>query len=163
MARFSIFAFHQGHEQTIWGVIGMTKQGVVLTASADKSIKHWQLDSKYQNAENICKYVGHSDCVRAIALNNKNNQEFFSCSNDGFVLYWRLGQSTPIKKIRVTDSFLYSINMLTLLNETENSKDCYFITSGEDRSLRIHSVSNTSESTIQTIALPCQTLWYATC
>ena len=53
--------------------------------------------------------------------------------------------------------------MLTVLNDTSNAKECYFITSGEDRSLRIHCVSNSSESIIQTIALPCQTLWYAIC
>jgi phospholipase A-2-activating protein len=53
--------------------------------------------------------------------------------------------------------------MLTLNNDSETSSDCYFITSGEDRSLRIHCVSSTSESTVQTIALPCQTLWYTIC
>ena len=144
-------------------MLGINKQGVVLTASADKTIKHWQLDSSNTKAENICKYIGHVDCVRGIALNSKNEQEFFTCSNDGYVLHWRLTQTSPLRKFRVTDSFLYSINMLVSLNDTTSSKDCYFITSGEDRSLRIHCASDSSESTVQTIALPCQTLWYTIC
>jgi phospholipase A-2-activating protein len=64
---------------------------------------------------------------------------------------------------RVTDSFLYSINMVH-----SSSNECLFITSGEDRTLRVHSSSKSSSDfdssgCIQSIALPCQTLWYTVC
>ena len=39
-------------------------------------------------------------------------------------------------------------------------KTCYFITSGEDRSLRVHSANESGAQTIQTLALPSQSLWY---
>ncbi len=46
-------------------------------------------------------------------------------------------------------------------NDDQDPNVCYFVTSGEDRTLRIHSVNNKSQSNIvQSIALPCQTLWY---
>lgn len=102
----------------------------------------------------MCKYVGHTDCVRALAQSRLNPENFLSCSNDGTVIQWKLLQSTPLRTIRVTDSFLYSINVLY---NTENDGSEYFATSGEDRTLRIHSLNNNVE---QSIALPSQSLWY---
>lgn len=136
-----------------------------MTGSADKTIKHWQLNSSNTNAENVCKYVGHTDCVRGIALSNTNDQEFFSCSNDGCVIQWRLTIANPLRTFKVTDSFLYSINMVHSAN---SNNECLFITSGEDRTLRVHSTSKSTSNSdssgcIQSIALPCQTLWYTTC
>ena len=135
-------------------MIGLDQEGCVLTGSADKSIKQWQLNGSLTKSELLSKYTGHSDCVRGLAV--RNNEEFFSCSNDGCVLQWRFRQSSPLKTFRVTDSFLYSVNILH-----SNNNECQFITSGEDRSLRIHSTSSKHESgCVQTIAIPCQTLWY---
>jgi phospholipase A-2-activating protein len=81
-------------------------------------------------------------------------------------MQWKYLMPNPFKIFRVTDSFLYSINMIHSSETTSN--DCLFITSGEDRTLRIHSTSkSTSDSDssgcIQSIALPCQTLWYTVC
>jgi len=140
-------------------VLGIEKQGVLLTGSADKTIKHWQLNSSKTEAECICKYTGHTDCVRGLSLSSFNDQEFFSCSNDGCVIQWRLGQTTPLRTIRITDSFLYSINMIY----TDDISAAYFTTSGEDRTLRIHCVSSNQADIRQSIALPAQSLWYAVC
>jgi phospholipase A-2-activating protein len=156
-----------GHALTVWCVLGVDKQGVMLTASADKTIRHWQLSADKRSADGLCKYVGHTDCVRGLALNTNNKQEFFSCSNDGGVLHWRLGQPAPLRTVHVTDSFLYSINMLNYeQNESlrNNIEECYFVTSGEDRSVRVHhSSSKTGIATVQTLSLPCQTVWSAVC
>lgn len=153
----------KGHEQTIWAVLGIEKQRVLLTGSADKTIKHWQLNPSNTNSELVCKYTGHTDCVRALALSNVNPSHFFSCSNDGSVIQWQLANPYALKVFQITTSFLYSINMV--YNSEVNSDECVFITSGEDRSLRIHSTAkgtskSDSSGCIQTLSLPCQTLWY---
>jgi phospholipase A-2-activating protein len=46
---------------------------------------------------------------------------------------------------------------------TDDASAAYFTTSGEDRTLRIHSVSNNQADIKQSIALPAQSLWYAVC
>ena len=153
-----------GHEFTVWCVLGVDKQGVILTASADKTIKHWQLSGNKREADDICIYTGHTDCVRGLTLNTNNKQEFFSCANDGYVIHWRLGMSTPLRKFRVCDSFLYSIHMLNYAQMPLNSEECYFTTSSEDRAVRVHhSSAKTGMSTVQTLSLPCQTVWNALC
>ena len=79
---------------------------------------------------------------------------FFSCSNDGTVIQWSINNPNPVKKYNITESFLYSIFFLN------NSK--IFGTSGEDRSLRLND-STKSDSFLQTIVLPCQSLWSCIC
>jgi len=148
---------------TVWSVVCIEKKSILLTGSADKTIKHWQLDSSNTSAELGCKYLGHTDCVRALTLNNLNSREFFSCSNDGSVIQWQLLNPNPLRVFQITNSFLYSVNMVY---SERNAPDEYvFITSGEDRTLRIHSTLKAnsgfdSSACIQSLALPCQTLWY---
>ncbi len=147
-------------------MLGVDKQGILLTASADKSIRHWQLNSNKTQAESILKYLGHTDCVRGLALNPNNKQVFFSCGNDGKVLQWNLGHMSPVRSFQVCDSFLYSINMLNIENNS-NPEECYFITSSEDRSVRVHHSTNSNHHhsihTVQTISVPCQTVWHVIC
>lgn len=154
----------KGHDMTVWSVVCIEKKRILLTGSADKTIKHWQLDSLNTSAELVCKYLGHTDCVRALTLKNLDSEEFFSCSNDGSVIEWQLFNSSALRVFQITNSFLYSINMVYY--EKKKPDEYLFITSGEDRTLRIHSTSKTSTQSdtsacIQSIALPCQTLWHA--
>lgn len=156
----------KSHEQTIWSVLGIEKQRVLLTGSADKTIKHWQLNQANTNCDLICTYKGHTDCVRGLALNHFNKNEFFSCSNDGCVIQWQISNPQPMRVFQVTNSFLYSINMV--YSDESAPGECLFITSGEDRTLRIHSTSkgsakSDSSGCVQSLALPCQTLWYTVC
>ena len=158
-----------GHEHTVWSVLAIKKDNVLLTAGADKLIKQWRLNESRSSAELVGKYVGHTDCVRSLALiKGRADQEFLSCSNDGTVLVWQLGRFGPLKQINVTDSFLYSVNMIDKSRcqgiEHADDKDvCLFMSSGEDRSLRINNLvfdgSRTISSCLQTIALPSQSLW----
>jgi len=156
----------RGHEQTIWSVVAIESQQALLTGSADKSIKHWKLNPSNSSSTLICKYTGHTDCVRGLALSNVNDQHFFSCSNDGSAIQWQLSNPNPLKVFKITNSFLYSINMLYSDNHDPN--ETLFITSGEDRTLRIHSSSKSqskadSSGCLQSLALPVQTLWYTVC
>lgn len=156
----------KGHEMTVWSVVSVERKRILLTGSADKTIKHWQLDSSYTSAELVCKYSGHTDCVRALTLKNLDGQEFFSCSNDGSVIEWQLLNSSPLRIFQITNSFLYSVNMVYC--EEKRPEEYIFITSGEDRTLRIHSTLKTrtqsdTSACIQSITLPCQTLWHAIC
>lgn len=139
--------------------MALEKRHILLTASADKTIKQFRIDPAKQSYEFAFKYAGHSDCVRGLCSNPHNDLEFFSCSNDGSVIHWRLESPTPLRQIQVTGSFLYSINTARLQGVDQN--DCYIITSGEDRSLRIHAVgAKRHGDLVQSIILPCQTLWY---
>lgn len=164
----------KGHDHTIWSILVIESQNVLLTGSADKFIKQWELNESRTDAKLVCKYTGHTDCVRGMALvKEKRGNEFLSCSNDGNVLLWRLGSAAPLKQINVTDSFLYSINMLDKtkcegVETTQGDNDtCLFISSGEDRSVRINNLvydgSRYISSCLQTIALPAQSIWYCLC
>lgn len=147
------------HLHTVWSVLAIEKRSILLTASADKTIKQFSIDSSRGSYEFQFKYTGHSDCVRGLCIHAHTDAEFFSCSNDGTVIEWRLESPTPLRRVQVTGSFLYAIN--TLRPEVDiNDDTCYVITSGEDRSLRIHEMGAKKAGVMQTIVLPCQTLWY---
>lgn len=138
--------------------MAIEKRGILLTASADKTIKQFRIDATNRNYDFQFKYAGHSDCVRGLCMSTQNDQEFFSCSNDGSVIQWRLESPMPLRQVLITGSFLYSINTLRH-NVDANTDVCHVITSGEDRSLRIHTFGKDTAQLAQCLVLPCQTLW----
>lgn len=140
--------------------MAIEKRQILLTGSADKTIKQFRIDPVNRTYDFQFKYAGHSDCVRGLCVNTRNDNEFFSCSNDGSVIQWRLDSPTPLRQIPVTGSFLYSINALRF-QEDDGKGSCHVITSGEDRSLRIHKIGPNSIDMLQCLVMPCQTLWYA--
>ena len=68
-----------GHEQAVWAVLCL-EDGRMLTASADKTIKRWN------GATCEHTYVGHSDCVRALAI--MPGLGFLSTGNDCSIRMW---------------------------------------------------------------------------
>jgi WD40 repeat protein len=146
-------ATFKGHQQAVWDVLALHDFKSLLTASADKSIIQWSLDTN----EPAFKYTGHTDCVRGLTRHQNNKNEFFSCANDGDVLQWRLMESKPLRKIQVSDSYIYSINGL-IQNDVNDDAFTFFITCGEDRSVRIHKIPNKdsepTNSCVQTLTLP---------
>ncbi len=139
----------------MWSVLPVPNANFCLTGSADKLIKQWNLDQPMQT------YQGHTDCVRGLALNPSNPNYFFSCSNDGTVIQWQFNSTSPLlRRFNITSSFLYSI--CVLIQPTKEQGECYFATCGEDRSLRINH-SAKGDSPIQTLVLPCQSLWNCMC
>ncbi|XP_041041784.1 phospholipase A-2-activating protein isoform X2 [Carcharodon carcharias] len=128
----------QGHTAAVWAVKILPEQGFMLTGSADKTIKMW----KAGRCEHT--FTGHNDCVRGLAI--LNELEFLSCSNDATIRRWQItGQCLHI--------YYGHTNYIYCLSVFPNGED--FVTTGEDRSLRIW---KDSECT-QTIRLPAQSIW----
>ena len=63
----------EGHTQAVWDVKFVQKY--LLSASADKSIKMWDLNGKL-----LVDFIGHTDVVRALGILPEIG--FVSCSND---------------------------------------------------------------------------------
>lgn len=128
----------QGHSAAVWAVVILPEQGLMLSGSADKTIKLW----KAGRCEKT--FTGHEDCVRGLAV--ISNLEFFSCSNDGSIRRW-LVTGECVHVYYGHTNFIYSIAVFP------NSED--FISTGEDRTLRIWRKGECS----QTIRLPAQSVW----
>lgn len=72
-----------GHEAAVWSVLPLEDgSGLVLTASADRTIKLWQADACLKT------FTGHSDVVRTLA--EVPGVGFLSGSNDGTARLWEL-------------------------------------------------------------------------
>ncbi|XP_067409268.1 phospholipase A-2-activating protein isoform X2 [Emydura macquarii macquarii] len=128
----------QGHTAAVWAVKILPEQGLMLTGSADKTIKLW----KAGRCERT--FTGHEDCVRGLAI--LNDTEFLSCANDASIRRWQItGECLQIYYGHT--NYIYSISVFP------HCKD--FITTGEDRSLRIWKQGECA----QTIRLPAQSLW----
>uniref|UniRef100_A0A8V0XQN2 Phospholipase A-2-activating protein n=1 Tax=Gallus gallus TaxID=9031 RepID=A0A8V0XQN2_CHICK len=128
----------QGHTAAIWAVKILPEQGLMLTGSADKTIKLW----KAGRCERT--YAGHEDCVRGLAI--LSEMEFLSCSNDASVRRWHISGECLHVYYGHTN-YIYSVSVFP------HCKD--FITTGEDRSLRIWKQGEC----VQTIRLPAQSVW----
>ncbi|XP_020365770.2 phospholipase A-2-activating protein isoform X2 [Rhincodon typus] len=128
----------QGHTAAVWAVKILPEQGFMLTGSADKTIKMW----KAGRCERT--FMGHNDCVRGLAI--LNELEFLSCSNDATVRRWQITGEC-------LHTYYGHTNYIYCLSVFPNGED--FVTTGEDRSLRIwkHGVCS------QTIRLPAQSIW----
>uniref|UniRef100_A0A3Q4GL63 Phospholipase A2-activating protein n=1 Tax=Neolamprologus brichardi TaxID=32507 RepID=A0A3Q4GL63_NEOBR len=128
----------QGHTAAVWAVAILPEQGLMLSGSADKTIKLW----KAGRCEKT--FTGHEDCVRGLAV--ISNTEFFSCSNDTSIRRW-LVTGECVQVYYSHTNYIYSLAVFP------NSQD--FISTGEDRSLRIWRQGECS----QTIRLPAQSVW----
>lgn len=136
-------AVFTGHQATVWDVVQMPS-GIMVTASADKTIKLWE--SKGQLIETL---RGHMDCVRGIAIHSPT--KILSCSNDGCVKIWDLEDLTCLGTWYGHESYIYCV---ALYAYGEN----IFISCGEDACLKIWD----EDDCLQTINLPCQSCWCAT-
>ncbi|XP_054665291.1 phospholipase A-2-activating protein isoform X2 [Grus americana] len=128
----------QGHTAAIWAVKILPEQGLMLTGSADKTIKLW----KAGRCERT--FTGHEDCVRGLAV--LSEMEFLSCANDASVRRWQISGEC-LQVYYGHTNYIYSISVFP------KCKD--FVTTGEDRSLRIWKQGECA----QTIRLPAQSVW----
>ncbi|NXL88987.1 PLAP protein, partial [Alectura lathami] len=133
----------QGHAGAIWAVKILPEQGLMLTGSADKNIKLW----KAGRCERT--FTGHEDCVRGLAILSET--EFLSCANDASVRRWKLSGECLHMYYGHT-SYIYSI---AVFPHCKGKFIFHFVTTGEDRSLRIWSQGECA----QTIRLPAQSIW----
>lgn len=128
----------QGHTAAVWAVKILPEQGLMLTGSADKTIKLW----KAGRCERT--FSGHEDCVRGLAILSET--EFLSCANDASIRRWQItGECLGVYYGHT--NYIYSISVFP------NCRD--FVTTAEDRSLRIWKHGECA----QTIRLPAQSIW----
>lgn len=133
-----------GHDAAVWDVLYRSHDEVVVTASADKTIKTFKSGS-FTNT-----FTGHTDCVRGLSW--LTDDTFLSCSNDACVKRWSLSSGRCLDTYYGHRNFVYSVSVLP--GSTE------FVTSSEDRTIRLWSVEK--QTTTQTIALPSQSPWSIT-
>lgn len=109
----------KGHSQAVWAVLVLSPTRV-LTASADKAIKMWDVGT----GKVLKEFNGHLDAVRGIC---SISEGFASCSNDFTVKLWNLQGASPLSSLAGHTSFVYSIA----------SAGDYLVSSGEDRTVRL--------------------------
>jgi len=132
---------YTGHAAAVWSVIELPGENeVVVTASADRSIKVWRQGCCTQTLE------GHKDCVRGLSA--ISSTQFLSCSNDTTVKRWSV-EGQCLQTYYGHRSFVYSVFISPHSSE--------FLTAGEDRTMRVWNISENQPK--QTIALPAPTVW----
>ena len=89
--------------------------------------------------------LGHTDCVRGLALLTAN--EFLSCSNDATIRRWSLSSSSSLQVYYGHSNYIYSLAVLP------NGQD--FVSVGEDRSLRVWR----GEDCVASLVHPCDSVW----
>ena len=102
-----------GHEQAVWAVLCL-EDGRMLTASADKTIKRWN------GATCEHTYVGHSDCVRALAM--MPGIGFVSTGNDCSIRMWAVSGEC-LMTMSGHGSFVYSLAVLPTGEVVSASED----------------------------------------
>lgn len=132
-----------GHEAAVWDVLVRSHDEIVVTASADKTIK------VFRSGAFVRTLTGHTDCVRGLAWLKEDS--FLSCSNDASVRRWSIAGQC-LETYYGHRNFVYSVAVLPGSSE--------FVTSSEDRSIRVWSVKKTGA--VQTIAVPAQSPWSIT-
>ncbi|CAK8685515.1 unnamed protein product [Clavelina lepadiformis] len=130
-----------GHTAAVWDVMIMPgQQRLIVTASADKTIKIWRTGKCSHTLE------GHSDCVRSLSALSLS--QFLSCSNDASVKRWSV-EGQCLQTYYGHSNFIYSVCSIPDKSE--------FVTCSEDRTLKVWTISEGNP--IQTIPLPAQSLW----
>ena len=141
----------KGHEAAVWSVLADQSSGIIITGSADKTIGIWSA------GECHTRLTGHTDCVRGLSFlpptPDNSDKTLLSCSNDGSVRRWSLATATCLSVYSGHTDFIYSLAL-----GTSYQGDVFFISSGEDRTVRVWNPSDTS-GPVQTIALPAQSIW----
>ncbi|MFH7030318.1 MAG: WD40 repeat domain-containing protein [Heteroscytonema crispum UTEX LB 1556] len=116
-----------GHADSIWSVALSNDGQTLISGSADKTIKVWNVD----DGQPLFTLTGHTDVVRAIAL-SYDGQTIASGSDDGTIKLWNVENQELIKTLAVS-SPVWSVVI---------SRDGQTLVSGsEDGSIKIWNVS----------------------
>lgn len=130
-----------GHEAAVWAVCSL-KNGKYVTGSADKNIFVWNA-----RGEKLVVLKGHTDCVRALV--GLDDGSFLSASNDASIRHWS-DTFECIKEFHGHANYIYSIALNPSLGDV-------FVTSSEDSTIRMWSLSNGSLG--ESITVPAQSVW----
>ncbi|KRX68282.1 Phospholipase A-2-activating protein [Trichinella sp. T9] len=133
-----------GHTLPVWAVIFLNSDsGDLLSGSADKTIKLWQ------DGVITTTFQGHEDCVRDLAV-LADGRSFLSCSNDHTCRMWNLASGQCTRVYYAHEHYVYSLT-------SSFGSSCWFASASEDHTVRIWDPN--SGACLQTIQLPCQTVW----
>ena len=118
-----------GHKLPAFGMDISSDSKILVSGSADKNIKIWGID------HGDCKksLFAHSDSVMQLKF-VKDTHYFYSCSKDGLIKYWDADKFKKIQEISGHTAEVWCIDI--------NSTGQLLISSGGDRSFRIHMESN---------------------
>ncbi|MEA5568726.1 WD40 repeat domain-containing protein [Anabaena sp. UHCC 0399] len=113
-----------GHSDSVWSVVITDSGRTLVSASADQTIKVWNLDTK----EIISTLTGHTDTVRAIAL-SADGQTLASGSGDQTIKVWNFQTFELMRTINANSGPVWSVAI---------SDDGQILVSGnEDGSIKI--------------------------
>ncbi|GAA50952.1 phospholipase A-2-activating protein [Clonorchis sinensis] len=159
-----------GHEAAVWCVLPLPKSCIpgtsdsdllLATGSADRLLRIWRvqnvLDATGQQITTLLATLhGHNDCIRGFAL--IDDVRILSASNDASIRAWHVPTGQCVGEFYGHTSYIYGIASRIDLG--------IFVSSGEDRCVRVWSIPSTSEwgtgiqfSSKQSIPLPCQSAW----
>ncbi|KAK9889755.1 hypothetical protein WA026_007136 [Henosepilachna vigintioctopunctata] len=131
----------KGHSAAIWSVIQLQDSRIV-TASADKNICFWNLEGRI-----LQTLFGHTDCVRGLCDIPEANV-FVSVANDASIKIWSYSGEN-------LDTYYGHTNYIYSVSRFKSSNSNSFVTSGEDRTVRIWKDGVNT----QTFQLPAQSVW----
>ncbi|KAF5402498.1 Phospholipase A-2-activating protein [Paragonimus heterotremus] len=162
----------QGHGEAVWCVlvlptscVSATAESdfVILTGSADGLIRIWRAECVYarkagqETRSSLVKTLrGHTGSIRSLA--RVDVSRVLSASNDASIRAWHIPSGQCVGEFYGHTHFVYALS--TRPNST------VFVSSGEDRCVRVWTMPSESEwgvgkqfSPIQCIPLPCQSAW----
>ncbi|VDO12348.1 unnamed protein product [Rodentolepis nana] len=162
----------QRPDTSIWSVVFLLSSDtrpdeyLVATGSSDACICIWNIPkssltktsppAEFKTPLKILR--GHTDCVRSLALLDRNR--LLSSSNDASIRCWCIESGACIAEFYGHTSFVYSIAI--------DPARQFFVSAGEDRSVRVWPIPELGRSgsqqlkCLQTLPLPCQTAWCVT-
>ncbi|XP_023345086.1 phospholipase A-2-activating protein [Eurytemora carolleeae] len=92
-----------GHDMAVWCVGSLPGVGIMITGSADRTLRIW----KTGKCQGILK--GHTDAVRGICIISPD--AFLSCSNDATIRRWSVaGECTGTYYGH--ENYIYSISLI---------------------------------------------------
>jgi phospholipase A-2-activating protein len=140
-----VLAGHEGH--TVWAVLAYSDH-VVVTGSADKNIRVFDLRRGREGEAEAVRTIATPDVVRALCRlprDHRSGADIASASNDGVIRLWKVtGQQ--VGELHGHDNYIYSLAALP-------GGD--IVSSGEDRTVRVWR----DGQCVQTITHPAISVW----
>ena len=105
-AQPELLAFLAGHKRAVYGVALSPDGKTLASASADKAVILWDLDSRQPIGSPL---TGHTDRVRSVAF-SPDGKTLASASHDGTVRLWDVARRQPIgEPLKGHESAVYAV------------------------------------------------------